>query len=117
MVNIWSIYKLVQKMKTLESCLTFVGALERCFGRIRAPQGTMLRLRPPRIRRAPRHAYISTSHWNSGLNAKEERPMLEKPNPNARARQRVKLAMTVATMGVKISPQPKPGGAVRGEPQ
>lgn len=97
---------------------TFAGALERRRGQMRAPQGTMLRLRPPRIRRAPRHVYISTSSWKSGLKAKEERPMLENASPNARVRRRVKLAKTVATMGVNTSPQPKPGGegreAVRG---
>lgn len=96
-------------MKTAVSCPTFAGALERCCGPMRAPQGTMLRLRPPRIRRAPRQAYISISSWKSGLKAKEESPMLENASPNARVRRRVKLAMTVATMGVKISPQPKPG--------
>lgn len=40
--------------------------------------------------------------------------MLENPRPNARVRRRVKFAMTVATMGVKTSPQPKPGGEWRG---
>lgn len=101
-------------MKTIESGPTFAGALERRCGRMRAPQGTMFRLRPPRIRRAPRQAYFSTSSWKSGLKAKEERPMLENPSPNARVRRRVKFAMTVATMGVKTSPQPKPGGEWRG---
>lgn len=108
-------YKLIQQMKTAQSCPTFAGALGRRFGRTRAPQGTMLRLRPPRIRRAPRQAYVSTSSWKSGLKAKEEIPTLENASPNARARRRVKLAMTVATMGVKTSPQPKPGGEGREE--
>lgn len=104
------IYELIQQVKTAESCPTFSGALGRRCGRMRAPQGTMLRLRPPRISRAPRQAYISTRSWKRGLKAKEERPMLENARPNARVRRRVKFAMTVATMGVKTSPQPRPGG-------
>lgn len=59
--------------------------------------------------RAPRQAYVSISSWNSGLKAKDEMPMLEKARPRASVRRRVKLAMTVATMGVKTSPQPRPG--------
>lgn len=87
---------------------TFTGVVERFCGRISAPQGTMLRLRPPNMSRAPRQAYISTSHWKRGLKAKEERPMLEKPSPSTRVRRRVKLAITVATIGVKTRPQPNP---------
>lgn len=93
--------------------LTFAGDLGRRGGRMRAPQGIMLRLRPPRIRRAPRQVYVSTSSWNRGLKAKDENPMLESATPSASVRRRVMWAMTVAIMGVKMKPQPKPGGEGR----
>lgn len=97
--------------QTLRVCfLTFSDALERGCVRMRAPHGTMLRLMPPRMRRAPRHVYFSTSSWNRGLKAKEESPILDSASPRARVRRRVKWAMTVATMGVKTSPQPRPRG-------
>lgn len=90
--------------------LTFAGALEHRCGRIRAPHGTKLRLRPPRIRSAPRQVYFSTSSWKRGLKAKEESPTPDSATPSARVRRRVKCAMTVPNMGVKTRPQPKPGG-------
>lgn len=97
--------------------LTSAGASERRLGRIRAPQGTKFRLRPPRMRIAPRQVYFSTRSWNRGLKAKEESPTLDRETPSARVRCRVKWAITVASMGVNTSPQPKPGGEKKNNKQ
>ena len=77
---------------------------------MRAPQATMLRLRPPRMRRAPRQVYISTKSWKRGEKAKDERPTPVKPSAMARERFRVKYCITDATIGVKTNAQPEPGG-------
>ena len=77
-------------------------------GRMRAPQATMLRLRPPRMSRAPRQAYTSTRYWKSGEKAKEERPTPVKPSAMASERRRVKYCITDPTVGVKTKAQPVP---------
>ena len=82
-------------------------------GRRTAPQATMLRLRPPRMSRAPCQAYTSTRSWKSGEKAKEEKPTPVKPTDMASKRRRVKYCITDATVGMKTKAQPTPEGGVR----
>lgn len=87
---------------------TFSTTLVGLSGRIRAPLTIILKLRPPRIKSAPRHPYNCTRYWKSGENAKEDKPTPVKPRPIARERRVLKYCITEATVGVKTSAQPDP---------